>query len=83
MPIVKKFSAGSIRLMRLFLFLILIAMSGCATVSTAPAAVSDYCTIAKPIGYDSRIDSPETVRQIEAHNSKWACVCEGDCPKRD
>ena len=65
----------------LLLLTILIVMSGCATVSTVPA-VSDYCRIAKPISYDSKTDTQETVRQIEAHNSKWVCVCENDCPKQ-
>ena len=63
---------------RLSLCLTLSVMSGCATVSTAP--VNSYCAIAKPIGYDSKIDTAETVKEIEAHNSKWACVCENDCP---
>jgi len=41
---------------------------------------SEYCRIAKPIGYSTKDDSIETVAAIEAHNSAWACVCEGDCP---
>ena len=61
------------------LLLILSATSGCETVSTAPA-VSDYCRIAKPIGYDSAKDTPETVKAVEAHNSTWVCLCEHDCP---
>jgi len=56
----------------------LLVLTGCVTDSTA--LVGDYCRIAKPIGYDSRIDTAETVKEIEAHNSKWACVCEADCP---
>lgn len=45
--------------------------------------VSEYCSIAEPITYDSKADTPETVQQVEAHNSKWACVCgtPPDCPK--
>jgi len=43
--------------------------------------VSDYCRIAKPICYDSRADTAETVKAIEAHNSAWACVCDKDCPR--
>jgi uncharacterized protein YceK len=65
---------------KLLLLTILIALSGCATVSTAPV-VSDYCRIAAPISYDSANDTAETVAEIEAHNSKWVCVCENDCPK--
>ena len=62
----------------LSLCLILPAMSGCATVSTAP--VNSYCAIAQPLGYDSIKDSPETVAAIELHNSKWVCLCELECP---
>jgi hypothetical protein len=57
----------------------LLVLTGCVTGSTA--IVGDYCRIAKPIGYDSKRDTPETVKDIEAHNSKWVCVCENDCPK--
>lgn len=67
--------------MKLLMLTILFALTGCAIASTAPAVVSDYCRIAKPIGYDSRSDTEETVKEIEAHNSKWVCVCEGDCPE--
>jgi hypothetical protein len=42
--------------------------------------VSDYCRIAKPIGYDSKTDTAETVAAVETHNSQWACLCESDCP---
>jgi hypothetical protein len=59
--------------------LILSATSGCVTGSTA--LVGDYCRIAKPISYDSKTDSAETVKEIEAHNSKWSCVCNADCPR--
>jgi hypothetical protein len=41
----------------------------------------DYCRIAKPIYYDMDKDTPETIRQIETHNSRFVCVCELDCPK--
>ena len=60
------------------LFLILSALSGCATVSTVP--VNSYCAIAKPITYDATQDTPETVAEIEAHNSRFICLCEQDCP---
>lgn len=53
-------------------------MSGCATVSTVP--VNSYCAIAKPISYDAKADTAETVKEIEAHNSTLVCVCENDCP---
>jgi hypothetical protein len=68
------------KLKRLWLLPILCATSACVSGSTAPLVVSDYCRIAKPISYDSRADTAETVRAIELHNSAWLCVCEKDCP---
>ena len=65
---------------RLSLCLTLSAMSGCAAVSTVPVNINSYCAIAKPIGYNGKTDTAETVKEIEAHNSKWACVCDNDCP---
>jgi hypothetical protein len=44
--------------------------------------LNNYCKIAKPIGFDTVKDTPETVAAIEAHNSAWACVCENDCPEK-
>jgi hypothetical protein len=61
--------------------LILIGISGCVTGSTPPLNNS-YCTISKPITYNSRADSAPTVAQIEAHNSQWVCLCEEDCPAK-
>lgn len=64
------------------LSLMLLALSGCVTGSTGRVqAVSDYCRIAQPIGYDSLRDSSDTVAAIERHNSQYVCVCEHDCPK--
>lgn len=68
------------KLKPLLLSLIMFALSGCVHSSTDPVVLSDYCRIAAPIGYDGGKDTPETVKEIEAHNSKWACVCEKDCP---
>lgn len=60
------------------LLLTLLVLSACATALTVPAnTTSDYCRIAKPIGYDSTVDSAATVKEIEAHNSAWVRVCEG------
>jgi hypothetical protein len=59
--------------------MILLVLTGCVTGSTA--LVGDYCRIAKPIGYDSKADTAETVKAVENHNSKWSCVCENDCPR--
>ena len=63
------------------LFLTLNAMSGCATVSTEAVPLNSYCAIAKPITYDAKQDTPETVAEVELHNSVFICVCEQDCPK--
>jgi hypothetical protein len=57
----------------------LFVLTGCVTGSTA--LVSDYCRIAKPISYNSKADSAETVKAVETHNSQWACVCDNDCPR--
>lgn len=75
---------SNVRMKLSMLSLILLATSGCVTGLTdrAPATVSDYCLIARPIGYDTTKDSAETVQAIEAHNSQWVCVCEKDCPAR-
>ena len=68
------------KLKPLWLLPILCATSACVSGSTAPLVVSDYCRIAKPIGYDSKADSAETVKAVEAHNWSWACVRDKDCP---
>lgn len=65
---------------KLLLCATMLVLSGCAHGSTTVVA-SDYCRIAKPIRYNSKLDSPATVAAVEAHNSAWACVCESDCPK--
>jgi hypothetical protein len=71
------------KLRLLSLLLILCATSGCAGALTGAKITGDYCRTALPITYDSKADTPETVTQIETHNSKWACVCGDppDCPK--
>lgn len=66
---------------RLLLLPTLSVISACAHVSTTPPANS-YCAVAKPIHYNSKIDSPKTVAQVEAHNSTWVCLCEADCPAK-
>jgi hypothetical protein len=68
------------KLSALCVLLIPSVLTGCVTGSTV-RVVSDYCRIAQPIGYDSRADSAETVKALEAHNSQWVCLCEKDCPK--
>lgn len=56
--------------------LLLSSLSGCETVSTAPVVVSEFCRVAKPIEYDGAADTPETVRQVEAHNLRWQELCD-------
>lgn len=63
------------------ILLILSVTSACVHGSTDPVPVNSYCKMASPISYDSTKDTPETVKQIEQHNSKYICVCENDCPK--
>ena len=72
-------SIGKLSLAKLLLAsLTLSALSGCVTDSTVP--VNSYCAIAKPITYDATQDTPETVAEVEAHNSRFICLCEQDCP---
>jgi hypothetical protein len=63
------------------LLLTLFVTSGCVTDLTAPAPVNSYCAIAKPITYDATQDTPETIAEVELHNSVFVCLCEDDCPK--
>lgn len=63
------------------ILLILFALNGCATDLTGAVPVNSYCVIAKPISYDATRDTPETVKEVETHNSVFVCVCEQDCPK--
>lgn len=63
------------------LILILSVTSGCVHDLTDPVPVNSYCKIASPISYDSTKDTPETVKEIEQHNSRFVCICESDCPK--
>jgi hypothetical protein len=62
-------------------FLMLIALNGCDLNTTDPVPLSNYCALTKPISYDSTKDTQETVAEIEAHNSRYECVCNRDCPK--
>jgi hypothetical protein len=62
------------------LCLTLSVTSACVTGSTGGVQSNSYCAIAKPISYDGARDTPETVNQIEGHNSRWVCLCEQDCP---
>lgn len=66
-------------------FLMLTVTSGCARGSTEPTVkyVSDGCRWIEPIPYDSTKDSPETVELIQRLNSRFVCVCEGDCPEEE
>ena len=62
------------------LCLTLSATSACVTGSTGGVQSNSYCAIAKPISYDGKADTAETVGQIEKHNSQFICLCENDCP---
>jgi hypothetical protein len=64
----------------LLLWMTLIGVTACASVLTTVPVTNQYCSLASPIRYDSRLDRPETVAQIEKHNSVWVCLCEHDCP---
>lgn len=64
------------------LLLTLSMTSACVHGSTPPLVINNYCKVAEPIYYNSKVDSPDTVKQIEAHNRKLVCLCEGDCPKQ-
>jgi len=61
-------------------FLMLLGTSACVIGSTGPVPLNSYCAIAKPISYDSKADTVDTVKQIELHNSQYVCICESDCP---
>ena len=51
---------------------------GLTACGMSSGATDSYCLIAKPITYSSQ-DTAETVKQIETHNSDWACKCRSDC----
>ena len=65
----------------LLLPMILIGTGACVTSSTGIAIKGDYCRIAKPITFDGKADTAETITQIQLHNSQYMCVCENDCPR--
>ena len=75
-----KFNVRSNLLSMLAPLLILSTTSACVHGSTPPPAVNSFCAVAKPIFYDSRADSSGTVKQVEEHNRRFVCLCEGDCP---
>ena len=75
-------SIGKSSLVKLLLSsLILSATSGCVTGLTEAVSLNSYCAIAKPITYDAKQDTPETVAEVELHNGIFICLCEDDCPK--
>lgn len=55
----------------------LLGLSACTTVSSAPS--DPYCLIEGPIT-TSRQDTAATVSQVDAHNRRYVCVCQHDCP---
>ena len=75
-------SIGKLNLAKLLLSsLMLIATSGCVTGLTEAVPTNSYCAIAKPITYDAKQDTPETVAEVELHNRVFVCLCEQDCAK--
>jgi hypothetical protein len=50
-------------------------VSGC--VKNTPA--NDFCKIYQPIIFSKSLDSVATVERIIDENSKYECVCGGDC----
>lgn len=62
----------------------LILLQACAANTTEVRTVSDYCLIAKGIGYaspngtetaENKFDTPLTVAEIEVHNNKYESLC--------
>lgn len=64
-------------------YLMLLAMTGCAANLTTrlAASSSEYCRIVQPIHYNSKLDSPATVKAAQSLDSQWACLCQQDCPE--
>ena len=59
---------------------ILLLSSACALVGIEPAETprpqADFCTLYEPVSYDSELDTPETVAQVEPNNARWLVVCD-------
>lgn len=53
--------------------MMLALLSGCQSMDIS---ATDYCLIAGPI-YPSRSDTPQTLKQIAAHNAKYEELCGG------
>lgn len=57
-------------------------MAACATNTTKPTISEDndlrifYCTVARPIIYDSRKIEPELTSQIKEHNAVFDSICQ-------
>ena len=82
------------RLIALLIVPIAMLSTACAHGGTdaGPAAVSEYCLIAKGIGYAAkpsaatedarnRFDTDETVASVEEHNLRFEAVCPDRVPK--
>ncbi len=65
----------------LIVFLTLFALTGCDLNMTGPVPLNNYCALTKPITFDGTKDTKQTIAEIEAHNSRFECVCNRDCPK--
>ena len=61
--------------------LILFLTSSCAASTTALTQVSDFCSIAKPLTFDGKLDTLETQKQIMSFDAQYMCICLHQCPK--
>lgn len=54
----------------------LMSLGACTYLRTPETViVSDFCSIAKPITYSAKLDTPETVKEILSHNAAYDAVC--------
>lgn len=64
--------------MKLCLLLVMLAGSGlgigCQRPMTDSAVIDTFCEAAQPIRW-SRLDTPETIAEIKAHNRVWQRLC--------
>lgn len=61
-------------LTRLALMLMLLPMSGCVTLGNATSWLDTSCSAFRPITYSSH-DTPETVKEVRAHNRVYDALC--------
>ncbi len=54
-------------------FALIVAQMTC-TSSEIQVDAARWCVVARPITYSAQ-DTPETRRQVRAHNAKWTALC--------